>query len=657
MPIKVAPDPNNPGGFIWVDSNTGEPAVQPGGPGTAYVAPSELTPDQQRQITAPQRKATNDALIAAYEEAHGKRISEPSVTDAYIDNPSAAPGDPKKIPNPNPTQHYTFADGYSVDVSSNGEVIKQTPGPKVDTTAASANRVGTPETGVWEKQNGTWVQVVSPQAGVTKPSNPDEDRLKAINTQVAEAQRNERQANEAAGKGYLTDAEAATIQQGGTRLNQSQQSIDLDKAKFAQQQKEFDQKQALDVAKTTADVAQSGATTTEIQARTQATQQAVDIAGQKLPGELAQQGATLQQTQAQTQAQLANAAGTAATTQRTQQQIQQGNAPTVENIAATSPYIYQRDPNTGALTPQLNQGYVPKTAGEVAARVGQMQAAAQAQRDQISQQLQAGVYGSGADAQQKAAAAFDQWWGQNVEPQKAALQVAQDQANAEQQRLAQEQNRANYATALTAGSNAIEAQKALLPYMVGPGWSGAVNQIAGAYSSGKMPGNIDIGAATSFQLPDMQALSNAAVNTALAHISPTAQSGLAQGPSASGLQAPPAGQQPGMAGAAAGMGSQDISSQLQRTTYSPTITITPDGTTHINTGGGPTQSAAPPGPTPQQLANQNAAGGQVTNLGAFSGANPATGPATNQPATYGVLSGQMPSLMAAAQAPYQAPAF
>jgi hypothetical protein len=41
MPITARPDPNNPGKFIWVDSATGQPATQPGGANTPYVAPSD----------------------------------------------------------------------------------------------------------------------------------------------------------------------------------------------------------------------------------------------------------------------------------------------------------------------------------------------------------------------------------------------------------------------------------------------------------------------------------------------------------------------------------------------------------------------------------------------------------------------------------------
>jgi hypothetical protein len=41
MPLKVGPDPNNPGGWIWIDAATGQPASQPGGPGTPFIAQSD----------------------------------------------------------------------------------------------------------------------------------------------------------------------------------------------------------------------------------------------------------------------------------------------------------------------------------------------------------------------------------------------------------------------------------------------------------------------------------------------------------------------------------------------------------------------------------------------------------------------------------------
>jgi len=41
MPITIAPDPNKPGNWIWVDQKTGQPATQPGGEGTPFTAPSD----------------------------------------------------------------------------------------------------------------------------------------------------------------------------------------------------------------------------------------------------------------------------------------------------------------------------------------------------------------------------------------------------------------------------------------------------------------------------------------------------------------------------------------------------------------------------------------------------------------------------------------
>src|SRR5215472_1970720 len=53
MPITARPDPNNPGQWIWVDQQTGAPAVQPGGQGTAFVAPSDLNDQQRQQLGLP----------------------------------------------------------------------------------------------------------------------------------------------------------------------------------------------------------------------------------------------------------------------------------------------------------------------------------------------------------------------------------------------------------------------------------------------------------------------------------------------------------------------------------------------------------------------------------------------------------------------------
>jgi len=320
--------------------------------------------------------------------------------------------------------------------------------------------------------------------------------------------------------------------------------------------------QAATLAGTTATTGQTLAQTGYTGAQTGQVLSATQIAQQKAGPEIAGIEATTEAQKASAQANLTNA-------QRTQQQIAQGNAPTVENIAATNPYIYQRDPGSGQLTPSFNPGYQPTTQAEVAARVAQLQQMASSQRDALMTKQQSGAI-TADQAQQQ----FQAWWDQNVEPQKAALDTAQRSAQLAEEQKTQEANRAAYATAQQAGQTAVTAQQALLPYMVGPGFGAALNNIQGAYASGKAPGNIDIGSAVSFQLPDMQALAEQATNQALAHISPMAAQNMNQTHGQNAM--PQMGQQ------ASPMASQDMSQALNRSTYAPTTTVAPDGTVTVS---------------------------------------------------------------------------
>ncbi|TMC46916.1 MAG: hypothetical protein E6J20_20480 [Chloroflexi bacterium] len=74
----------------------------------------------------------------------------------------------------------------------------------------------------------TWVAV-----GGTV-SNPDENQIKAIRRQILEGQRNERQANEAAGKGYLTNDQVAKIEQEGKTSAAAAQNSQSEKSRLAQ---------------------------------------------------------------------------------------------------------------------------------------------------------------------------------------------------------------------------------------------------------------------------------------------------------------------------------------------------------------------------------------------------------------------------------------
>jgi len=365
-----------------------------------------------------------------------------------------------------------------------------------------------------------------------------------------------------------TPAEIAA-QLATTNLTAAQQQQVLNNIKIANAKLETD------IAATTAQANQANAQATQLGAAT-------DIAKQKAPGEM-------RLTDAQTVEALKRAGVSDASIQQTLQQIHQGQAPTTEQ-PQQGLYIYQRDPNTGQMSPQINENFIPKTQADVAARVGQLQQEATAKRDQLQSQI------SPTYTAQQAAADFDKWWTSTVEPQKTTLAAAQTQVGQEQQRLQEEQARANYATAQTAGQTAVDAQKAMLPYAVGPGFGGAVNQLLGQW---KNPSNnqpdIDYSKAFTFKAPDFNQISQQATAQALAHISPTAAGIAGTG-------------QPQLPQQAQGM---DIGQMLQASAYRPM-------------GGMP-----PPGPPQQPMQPQ---------------------PQMQQPGTYGAFSGSMPALVN----PYQA---
>ena len=274
--------------------------------------------------------------------------------------------------------------------------------------------------------------------------------------------------------------------------------------------------------------------------------------------------------------------------------------PTQVNAPATSQFITTMDQD-GNITTKPNPNYAPTTMAGIAGQQAALQQQARAQHDQINANLQNGVYGSGPDAQTKANAAWADWWNQNIEPQKASLAQAQQQAQFEQQKQQQDLARANYATAQGAGQNAVSNYLSTMPYRVGPGYNQAFGQVANALAGGKMPGNIDMSQLT-FKMPDLGQMSQQATAQALAHISPTAAQMANGSPTPSMFsQSPP-----------------DINSQLNMTNYTPFGAATPA------TGAPPAviPSAAPPTSGPpttnpvdlSQMPGYNPVGGQSTVL-------------------------------------------
>jgi len=262
-------------------------------------------------------------------------------------------------------------------------------------------------------------------------------------------------------------------------------------------------------------------------------------------------------------------------------------SPQQVTASSTEPYLTTYSPDTGTYTQQPNLGFIPKTQVDVAARVGQLQQAAAAQRDELQRQRQAGVI-TADQATQK----FDQWWQQNVEPQKAALTTAQQQAQLADQQKQQEIARSNLATAQSAGNEVVRAIAG--EHRVGPGFGSLLSSTMNAYGN-KQPmqfGSQDFQKAFVTPMPDYNKIYEQATAQALQHISPTAAQITTGQPVPTGLAA------------AQGM---DIGSQLNPTTYRPTFAPPPsaaaataaDVSARIANGlgaGGLGQAVPPPAP-------------------------------------------------------------
>jgi hypothetical protein len=349
------------------------------------------------------------------------------------------------------------------------------------------------------------------------PSNPGGDLVPRTpvseDEQKKSAERAQREYNQSLNGHYATDDELL-------KFTSDLQKVGIDKAAAARTQTEFEntqrrldaeekRKQELQggvVAQQGATLAGTNASTAGTQASTAATLGVEGRAQAKFPSDLAQAGATLAGTNAST-------AGTQASTAHTNQQIQQGNAPTVQT-PQTGMWTYQRDPNTGAVSQTgVNQEYIPKTQAEIAARATQINQVAEAKQAEIMAKNPR----VGTDyTPEMAAAEFNTWYDKQVAPHLDVLKAAQQTAVAEEQRQQMQSRQQAMTAALGAGTqavNAFQATKGKIGY-VGPEYQQAVNQIR----SGANPKDIDIGKAVEYQGPNPMDLATQGTQNALKYI-------------------------------------------------------------------------------------------------------------------------------------------
>lgn len=329
------------------------------------------------------------------------------------------------------------------------------------TTAETAPGVNVPDGGRWEKVNGVWTQTIAPQV---KPSNPDEDRSKAIKAQTDEADRNARIRNEGVTGLYVDDKELASIRHAEATDQVAAARLKEDIRNNTARQKAEDDKLHLenqkflqvDLPKSAADIARLGAETGKIGAETDLTKAQIAALGIKTESDTAR----------------ALAAG-----QLDQAQAAKINAELKKPVELTTPadqqYLTRRDPTTGQLLVELNPNYqgpkAPATRGELAQRVSTLQTQAAQMRDKIM-----------ADAsipKDQQAARFASWWDQNVAPQVGALEQ-------QQQAIARDEAQ----KAMTAAATAISTTA---PYRVGPNYAQSfeqgLNRLANVHGGGKAP--------------------------------------------------------------------------------------------------------------------------------------------------------------------------
>src|SRR4030095_5923544 len=192
MALAFQQDARLPGGGYWYDDQTGD--IDRSGrnsvlaiglfdfnltnkplknPQTGVWQPSGVTPqptpaDQGERATGPAPGTTGapaqqpalrtiDVVVGQYAKDHGIPVSPPAKSDEFIKDPNDPLG-LKMIPNPNPTFHWTFPDGFALDATLNGEVIRETD-PSAARTRANEPVQGpggtlwrlNPETGQFEQ--------------------------------------------------------------------------------------------------------------------------------------------------------------------------------------------------------------------------------------------------------------------------------------------------------------------------------------------------------------------------------------------------------------------------------------------------------------------------------------------------------------------------
>jgi len=343
----------------------------------------------------------------------------------------------------------------------------------------------------------------NPSAAVTVvPQDPNEVAQAGLDLATNTAVWDDLRKNVLAGKGLLTSKQLADLDIQRTQNNLTQAQIDQRKAELAQKN-QLDMMQETRLAPLTAAQAQlTGAQATGTGVETQVNQE------------------KLNQLIASAPANLRDAMLKGDLTDLQIQQVKQ--AMTAPTVTTEGPYVTKTSPTGEVSQSQMNLAYVPKTQAEIAARVGQIQAAARAKQQEVMSKVDAITDPAAkAEAQQQALKDFQGWWDQNVAPQtdmiSAAQADAQRQAGVDEAKARQDA----YQQALGAGTQQLDAFKAAAPYRVGPNYASNMEKIFQSTMKGEKA-NVDMAGSLGWKGPDPAEQARQATQEALKYISPGA---------------------------------------------------------------------------------------------------------------------------------------
>ena len=480
--LDPSQQPQQGGGFRW-------PWESGGGAPAAPAAAASTGPSFEDWMAQQAAKGGSNSTAAPASQPY-ILIDLPPKSTAVPPGVQAVDANGNPLPNP-PGKMWINNPGYPVAQQTTAATAAATAKAKANEPQVVGGRLYVPDA------NGAWNSVT--------PESPDDQKKLADITQ--------RQYNQALTGRYMTDEESLKYQGDLNKLGNDQAAAKRLQDQYEQdarvKEQDFKQKALLfptTVEQAGANVANTRATTNATNTNAAATQQNIDVQKAKLPGELTQQGATLQ--------------GTQLSNQEAQQKLQQGNAPTVAT-APTGMYQWSRDPNTGQVGPSgVNPEFIPKTMPEVMARIGQINSAMQAKSNEVQQKVGQVINGKQYTSDD-ALKDYNQWHDQQVAPQMGAIQAAQQQALYAQAKDEADQRRQALATAQAAGTGYTNAAQVDMSNRVGPGFQKAMNQIASG--QGK---NVDLGAAIGYRAPSVTQGAADAVHNALKDISPGAAAAL-----------------------------------------------------------------------------------------------------------------------------------